>query len=521
MSESAETIEKLQELVAQCLAENERLREENRQLIAINQQLKADLKTANQKIQFLLSRLFGKKSEKLDPNQLLLSLNMDEFLAGGEDDGPEKPQPPESKRRERKTRKDRLPEDLPVERVVIDPDEVVAHPEDYKCIGEETLEELEVVPTRFFKRIIVRRKFVKRTDRAQAPIIAPPPARLIEKSFATPSLLTHIVISKYVDHLPLYRQEQILATRYGIRLSRKTMSGWMWSIADWLRLVYDEMKKELFENRYLQVDETFIKYLEPGAGRAQQGYLWAYHAPGVGVLYDWHASRSASCLEHMLKEYDGAIQTDGYQAYQTYNRQRVESGREPLSLFACWAHARRYFLKAEAESGFARWMLRQIQLLYRIEKRLRDCNAAPSLREAVRQAESTMILQRMEKALKARKFSHLPSSLTGEAVDYTLRLWEQLIRYTQDGRVEIDNNLVENAIRPTAVGKKNWLFFGSEHAGWQSAVLFSILETCRKVEINPQEYLLDVLTRLPNMTNQQIGELTPAKWLQARMKIAC
>ncbi|NCC50060.1 MAG: transposase [Spartobacteria bacterium] len=204
-----------------------------------------------------------------------------------------------------------------------------------------------------------------------------------------------------------------------------------------------------------------------------------------------------------------------------YNRQRVAAGQEPLSLFACRAHARRYFYKAEDESGFARWMLRQVQLLYRVDTRLRESNAGPALRAAVRQAESTMILQRIEKALKARKFSHLSGSLTGQAVVYTLRLWDQLVRYTQDGRVEIDNNLVENAIRPTAVGKKNWLFFGSENAGWQSAVLFSILETCRKLEINPQEYLLDVLTRLPHMTNQQVRDLTPSKWRQTRMKIAC
>lgn len=298
------------------------------------------------------------------------------------------------------------------------------------------------------------------------------------------------------------------------------MSGWMWTIADWLTLIYDEMKLEVLETQYLQVDETVIKYLAPGTGRAQQGYLWVYHAPGTGVVFDWHPGRSAACLNSMLDGYNGSIQTDGYRAYQTYNSRRIENGQPALIMFACWAHARRYFYEAKDESYFSRWMLRQIQLLYQVESRLREKNAGPALREAVRQAESRMILNRINKALKAKLHTHLPKSLTGKAIGYTLHLWKELARYPEDGRVEIDNNLVENAIRPTAIGKKNWLFFGSENAGKQSAILYSILETCRKLNINPYEYLTDVLSRLPHITNQQVRELTPAKWLQAKKKMA-
>ena len=513
MSENAQTTNELQSQIVLMRVELEQLRAENKQL-------SNDLKFTRLKLQYVLGRMFGKKSEKVDPNQLLLPLE-GEIAPQIPPKKKSEPSPQPRKSRKRKQHKNRLPEDLPLETVFIDPDEVMRNPDDYRCIGEEILEELEVSPTRFYRRRIIRRKYVKRSDREQAPIIVPAPERLIPRSFATASLLVYILISKYVDHLPLYRQERIFKSRYGIELSRKTMSGWMWSIANWLRLVYGEMKNEIFETGYLQVDETFIKYLKPGSGCAQQGYLWTYHAPGAGVVFDWQTGRSTACLESMLKDYEGSIQTDGYQVYQTYNRKRRSEGQEPLDLFACWAHARRYFIKAEEESYFSQWMIRQIQLLYQIEKKLRDTNSGPALRMAVRQAESVMVLNRIERALKLKQFKHLPKSLTGKAIAYTLNLLEQLAHYTDDGRVEIDNNLVENTIRPTAIGKKNWLFFGSETAGWQSAVIYSIVETCRKLGINPQEYLLDILPRLPHITNHQARELTPKKWLLARLKTTC
>ena len=240
------------------------------------------------------------------------------------------------------------------------------------------------------------------------------------------------------------------------------------------------------------------------------------------MLYEWHTGRGADCLEEMLEEFGGTVQTDGYGAYDSYVKKRrlqIAEGEDkpPIVPAACWAHARRRFHEALAECPTqAGWVMRQIQHLYRIEAELREAGAGPALRAAVRASQSLMVLRRIEKALRLKLTAHRPTSQMGKAIGYTLSLWEPLLVYVNDGRIEIDNNLVENAIRPTAIGKKNYLFFGHPEAGERSAILYTLLENCRREGINPQEYLQDVLARRITTPLSKIGELTPANWAATR-----
>ena len=480
-------------------------------LIAENERLRAENKLLRDKVDLLVRRVFGSSSEKLDANQLLLDLGageesgFDEEPAAGEEPAP-------APRKKRAARRDRLPDGLPEERTVIDPPEVAATPEDYRLIGSEETVKLDVEPMRFKKIVIERRKYVRK-DGAGAPVVAPAPEQLIPGSFASASLLARICTGKFADHQPLYRQEQIFA-RENIILSRKTMCGWVWRTANWLRIIYEQLRLELRSAGYLQVDETPIGFLSPGSGKTKTGYLWVYHAPGKGVLFEWHASRAADCLADMLGDFSGTIQTDGYTAYESYNGTRPD-GRK-LKLGNCWAHARRGFHRAQDESALSKAVLKDIQELYRIEAELREAGTGAQQRETRRRTESAPMLAAIKGKLEAHRPHHLPQSLTGKAISYALERWDGLTMYVGNGEMEIDNNLVENAIRPSAIGKKNWLFFGSESGGWQNAVMYTVVQNCRMHGINPEEYLKDVLGRLPHIKADEARELTPAKWLAAR-----
>ena len=490
-----------------------------------NAALRVENKLLREKIDLLVRRIFGRSSEQLDDNQLML------LLQGG-DDGAKKAEAshadpgvleaeiaqrgkagkPAKRRREREAR---VPEHLPTVDEVIEPQEVIAAPAAWRHIGEEVTEQLDYQPARFLRRRIIRRKYVKREEPHQAPIIAPLNT-LQERSIAAPGLLAQIIVAKYCDHLPLYRQEQIYATRHAITLPRQSMARWLGMAADWLRPVYEAIHTGVMAGGYVQIDETPVEYLSPGNGATKQGYLWACKRPGADVSFTWATSRAAGCLDRIIPaDFNGTVQCDGYQAYPAFAKR--SDGR--ITLAACWAHARRKFHEAsESAPQHAGWLLLQIQHLYRIEKHLRETRAGPRQRQAVRVSESRMITARIHKAITRLKLSRdiLPRSAMGRAIDYALTMWPMLTVYLEDGRIEIDNNPVENAIRPTAIGKKNWLFIGEAEAGQRTAILFTIIEACRSRGIDPQSYLRDVLTRLPTLTNWQIKDVTPAAWAKAQ-----
>jgi|HubBroStandDraft_6_1064221.scaffolds.fasta_scaffold86364_2 transposase len=487
------------------------------ELLQTVNELRGENALLRQKIDLLVKRVFGSSSEQLDRNQLELLMQL-----------PDRPTlvvaaVPPAKERSRKNpaavRKDRWPENLPVVEEVLDPEPVKAQPEQWRCIGQEVSEQLDYEPGRFLRRRVVRRKYVHKTNPDFSPIIAPLPERLLDRSLPAPGLLAHIVVGKYCDHLPLYRQEQIYKQRHGVHLPRQSLTRWVELAAEWLKPIYEQIRTGVLGGGYVQVDETPVAYLEPGNGKTRQGYLWTCGRPGGDVFYRWETSRAAACLDNVISvDFAGTVQCDGYSAYRAFANGRNGT----IELAGCWAHVRRKFHEAlEPSPRTAGWILRQIQHLYRVEARLREQRAGPTLREAVRAHESRPIVQRLERAVARLKRGgkHLPQSLLGSALDYALGQWRTLDVYLGDGRVEIDNNLVENAIRPTALGKKNWLFLGDADAGERGAILYTVIESCRRRGIDPYAYLKDVLTRLPKMTNWQIHEITPSAWAKAHLQL--
>jgi transposase len=477
-----------------------------------------------QKIDLLVRQIYGSKSERLDPGQLelLLGKEPEEEFEPKKAEAPAMPSEQSASEaagaKEIKPRRIRLPENLPVVEEVIEPEPVKGCPEAWRRIGEEVSELLDYEPGRFLRRRIIRPKYVRRADKEAAPLIAKLPEKLIEGGLPTPGLLTHIIMSKYADHLPLFRQEQIYRVRHGVELPRQTLSRWVEVGAQWCGAIYREMLGELTSGGYLQVDETPVRYLEPGAGKARQGYLWCYSRPGGDVIFDWQAGRGHGCLIDMLGEdrslepaFEGGIQCDGYGAYPAYADKNSR-----VILAACWAHVRRKFFEAKDEAPeLCGRALEAIGKLYGIEKNLREARAGPDQRAKRRAEKSRAIIDDLYELLTRHRSRHLPRGGTGKAIAYALGQWPGLVRYLDDGRIEIDNNLCENAIRPTAIGKKNWLFIGAEGAGWKSAVLYSIIESCRRRGIEPYTYLKDVLTRLPGMTTSQVPSITPAAWAAA------
>ena len=469
--------------------------------------LQVENKLLRQKLDLFLKRYFGgTKNESLDRAQLELLLAGLELLPASAAVA-EKQTPVRSTSAVRAVRQP-LPAHLETERVVLAPEEVQAQPAGWRKLGEEITEELDWKPAKFIQRLYIRPKYAN----AERSVIAPLPARLIEKGLPGAGLVTQVIVSKYEDHLPLYRQERIYRERHGVNLSRQTMCGWVEEAARWLQPIYREMKAGLVAGDYLQVDETPIRYLDPDVkGKSQSGWLWVYSHPRGDVVFDWNISRSREGPREFLKEFGGALQTDGYGVYESLARERAE-----LILVGCWAHVRRNFHEALNEGRVAAWFVGQIALLYAVEKKLRARQAGPRLRAAVRASESRMVLARLRRAMESVRRRVLPKSQLGQALDYALARWAALTRYVDAGRLEIDNNLCENAIRPTAIGKKNFLFIGHPEAGWRSAVIYSVLGSCRRHGINPDEYLRDVFERLPRAKSSEVKALTPSAWAKAR-----
>ena len=488
-----------------------------------------------QKLEDLIKKVWGSSSEKVDIGQLLLFEDTEAKKSEGDEQLQEEessPKPPK-KRKKRTSREATLPKDILVQEIVIIPDEVKASPGDYRKVDEEKTTKLDYLPAQFKKIVIRRFKFVKRGDlEDEAFFIAPLPPSLKERSLLTPSLAAEIATNRYCDHLPYYRQEQHFLMRHGVHLARNTMSQWMQHLAsDYLSGIYTAMQQDLLKETYLQVDETPIKYLEPGNGKTKQGYFWALSRPDIksqsargDIFYQWHLGRSANCLQSLLQtpeqRFLGILQCDGYSAYQSYKNQRNRQILE-IELIACWAHVRRKFFDAKSyKPKITAWILKQIGNLYQIESKLRKARVGAAERERVRISESIPIYKRLGKALWMLKTKRkvLPESKLGEAIDYALGQWSKLELCFRDGRLEIDNNLIENGIRPTKLGAKNWLFMGSADAGQINAMWYSLIESCRRRKLNPRDYLVWIFEELPKIkiVKDTFGLYTPKAYAEKR-----
>lgn len=477
-------------------------------------------KLLQERIDHLVRKIYGTSSEKVDVNQLLLLLQELESPgpALGKGSSPEEveTQPPRRRRVSRKNRTPRVPEHLPVVEEIIEPEEIKADREAWRKIGQEVSHRLDFEPARFFQRRIVRPKYVRRNDADAVPIIAQLPPCILEGSILTAGLLAQILTAKYWEHLPLYRQQVIYASRHGVELSRQVMSQWVGVGADWLMPIYRQIHEDTWGDSYVQIDETPIRYLAPGHGKTKMGYFWTVHRPGGDVFFSWQTSRAASCLEKIVPvDFSGIIQCDGYAGYDAFARKHARK----IELAGCWTHGRRKFVDAlEHSPKQAALVVHLLRNLYRTEARLRATRAGPKLRAITRNLEARPVINRLRCLLLGWKTRRvfLPQSLMGKAIEYALSEWDSLLLYLDDGRLEIDTNLVENTIRPTALGKKNWLFIGEANAGDRSAVIYTIIESCRRRGIDPFTYLRDVFTRLPSATNWQIKDLTPEAWAKAQ-----
>ena len=393
----------------------------------------------------------------------------------------------------------KLPEHLERKEILVD----VTHPEGSRQIGQEITEELEYQPGKLYVNRFVRPKYVSPDN--QTILIAPLPERPLPKAIAGPGLLAQIVIDKYVDHLPLHRQQQRFS-REKINIPYSTITDWVSNTCKLITPLYEALAKEVLASDYLHVDETPIKVLDKDKkGETHRGYFWVYHNSQQDlVLFDYQPGRGREGPSELLKDFKGHLQTDGYAAYNIFDQQK------DVTLLHCMAHARRKFVEAQLnDAGRAEYALSQFQLLYAIERRAVDQRLSHEQLLQLRQQEAVPILEAVGKWMQQTYIEVLPKSAIGKALAYSIDRWKQLMIYTTDGKLNIDNNPVENAIRPVAIGRKNYLFAGSHEAAQRSAMLYSLLGTCKLHDINPFEWLKKVLEIIPSHPINRIQDLIP------------
>jgi transposase len=394
----------------------------------------------------------------------------------------------------------------------IEPKEkVCSHCGKDKCeIGQEKSERFEYVPAKIVRHEIVRPKLACTCGKAGVSI-APLPPMAVTQGQAGASLLAHVLLSKFVDHLPLYRQQQQFE-RLGVNFSKSTLGDWVQQGASWLQPLVREMKQQLLRGDYVQVDETPVRVQDPDViGKCATGWLWVMGAPQGDVIFEFHPGRSKEFACELLGNFKGYLQRDGYGVYGSLARDHPE-----LIGVGCWSHARRKFVDAlEDQPNEATPVINELRKLYLVERHARQEELTSEQRYQIRQQTSLPILTTLRPMLEGLRDKVLPQSPFGKAARYCINEWAALNRYLEDGRLEIDNNLTENAIRPSAIGKKNWLFIGHPEAGWRSAVIYSIVVSCQRRGIEPWDYLRDVLTRLPGMKQTDLASVLPANWKPA------
>jgi transposase len=383
-------------------------------------------------------------------------------------------------------------------------------------IGEDVTEQLDVEPAKFFVHRHIRPQYACRA--CETITAAPIPPAVIDGGMAAIGLLTWVMISKYLDHLPLYRLEQI-AARDGVILSRSTLADWVGRLGVALAPLADRLAWHLWQRDCLHADETPVPQLDPGNGKTKKAYLWAYRSndlqPGPKIIvFDYQAGRSGRYAQQFLQDWHGHLLVDdygGYKALFAATRAQPESQRllEPCIELACLAHARRKFfdLFQASQSPMAQEALNRIAKLYAVEADARDVSTDE--RKQLRAEKSLPILAALHDWLQQTRLRTAPNSATAKAIDYSLKRWAALSRYAETGDLPIDNNPVENCIRPIALGKKNWLFAGSERAGQRAAVIQTLLGTAKLNGLDPAAWLKDTLEKLPTWPNSRIDELLP------------
>lgn len=373
-------------------------------------------------------------------------------------------------------------------------------------IGEDITETLAYIPCELYVKKVIRPKLL---DAATNSIFqAPAPERPFEKSSVDASLVAQVIIEKYVDHIPFYRQRKIYSRR-GITISDSTMCDWCAAAANLIEPLYQALKKLVISCNYLHADETTIKVLESERkGASHLGFYWVYLAHEQKlVLFDYQTGRGREGPRSILKNYKGYLQTDGYGVYDDF------SNTPGITLLGCLAHARRKFNDALSNNAeLAKHVLNEIQKLYAIERDITEHNLTGDEKLQYRKEKAVPLLNDLGKWMQHKYADVLPKSAIGKALSYSIKRWDKLSLYATTSFLNIDNNPVENSIRPVALGRKNYLFAGSHSAAQRAAMFYSLLATCKNYEINPSIWLNDVLNRIANSPINQIKDLLPQNW---------
>jgi transposase len=470
----------------------------------------------SQQLTWLKRQVFGQKKERLVPDVPEEQMSLEGLFehAGAKIPGFAESKETITYERRKPTKghgRKPIPDDLHREKHIVDVPEsekvCSCCGSQKKQIGEEVTEELEFKPAVFFVNQYVRPKYACPNCPDEGVTTAQMPSRPIDKGIAGPGLLAYIIVSKYVDHLPLYRLEQMFK-RYQIHIGRSTMVGWIAQLCVYLEAVYREMKLQLIEQSFLiQADETTLKVQNDMVKKkCDLGYMWPFIGDGKLAVFEFRDSRSREGPTDFLSGFsDRHLMSDGYAGYN----QVIEKNN--LLHLMCWAHARRKFFEhKDLEPQFTDQVLGLIKELYMVERDALEMK--PKERKNIRMERSAPVLEKIKLLLEERSKTMLPKNPLSEAINYTLNHWQQLTVYLQDGRLPIDNNLVENAIRPVALGRKNWLFAGSPEGAQRMAIIYSMVATCKLNDINPYEYFVDVLPKIAAYPANKIADLTPINW---------
>lgn len=502
-------------------------RSEPEQIEYLQKQLQfAELKIRILEEQLRLERIkkYGPRSEKLNDAQLAF-LDLEPGVSAAEVQAEtERERLPASsslavqRPRGKHPGRQSLPANLPrVERVI------PCAPEQCSCgrcgqptvvIGYDESEQLDVEPARYMVIVTRREKRACRACTEASITAAPLPARIIDKSLVSDRIIIDTIVSKYSDHVPLYRQSVILERDTGVAIGRATMDGWVMRVGDLLAPIVQAMRRELVAGGYIQADETPVPVqMHDGRGKNHQAFLWQYGRPGGIAVFDFRLGRGREGPQTFLRGFEGILQTDGYAAYDGAVGQRVVHA-------ACWAHARRKALEAaklSPEDRVSARLVAHIDELFSIDREARQQGMDTAARHTLRRDRSRPLLERIQDELQSARAVALPASALGKAVSYTLSLWLKLIRFLEYPEIELSNNLAENSMRPIVLGRKNWIHVGSAEAGPRVAAILSVVETCRRLKLPLRDYLATVLPGLANESIQNASACTPAAWASARV----
>src|ERR1700719_4658256 len=472
------------------------------------------VRALEEKLRLIRIEKYGPGSEKLSDAQLeLLELEPGVSSAEVEAEREQAHISLQLKPRRKHPGRQELPANLPrVEKIIAcTPEQCVCGNcgKENSVIGYEKSEQLDVKPAEYFVVVTMREKRACKSCEEQGVECAPVPVRIIEKGLASDRVVIDTVVSKYADHVPLYRQSAILLRETGIELSRATLDSWVMRVGELLRPISVAMGQELLSGSYIQADETTVGVqMHDGRGKNHQAYLWQYSRPGATVVFDFRMGREREGPKRFLGNFEGILQSDGYGAYD-------HVGGKQIVHAACWAHARRKFfdaVKLNPKDQTSIRIVAQMDELFAVDEQARKEGLSQSDRHLLRLDKTKPLLEQIKAGIQAARSGALPKSALAKACDYTLTLWSRLSRFLEYPELELSNNLAENAMRPVALGRKNWIHVGSKEAGPRVAAIISIVETCRRLSLPLRDYLGSVLPGLADFPINRVPELTPSAW---------